>query len=107
MDVTDRTIEQLLVDVLQSGNLWLIMLCCFLIGLAIGATLMSLYFTKIRYCNLENELKDTKETLTQAENERDEYKKKFEDAQSRTEHLQGMEYARLATESDIAPLPPR
>lgn len=106
MDVTDRTIEQVLVEVLQSRNILLIALCCFLAGLAIGAILTILYFTKLRYYSLENELKDTKKTLTQVENELEEYKQKFEDAQNRVEQYQSMEYARLATEPDTVPLPP-
>jgi|InofroStandDraft_1065614.scaffolds.fasta_scaffold144167_1 uncharacterized membrane-anchored protein YhcB (DUF1043 family) len=105
MDVTDRTIEQVLVELLQSENLWLIMLCCFLVGLAIGSILMILYFTKIRYYSLKNELEIKKTTLAQAEHERDEYKQKFEDVQNRIELFQNMEYARLATDSDIVPLP--
>ena len=100
MDVTDRTIEQVLVELLQSENLWLIMLCCFLVGLAIGSILMILYFTKIRYYSLKNELEIKKTTLAQAEHER-----KFEDVQNRIELFQNMEYARLATDSDIVPLP--
>jgi len=101
MDVTDRTIEQVLVELLQSENLWLIMLCCFLVGLAIGSILMILYFTKIRYYSLKNELEIKKTTLAQAEHERDEYKQKFEDVQNRIELFQNMEYARRATVSDI------
>ena len=102
MDVTDRTIEQVLVELLQSENLWLIMLCCFLVGLAIGSILMILYFTNY---SLKNELEIKKTTLAQAEHERDEYKQKFEDVQNRIELFQNMEYARLATDSDIVPLP--
>lgn len=106
MDVTDRTIEQVLVEVFQSRNLLLIALGCFVIGLALGAIVMILYFTKLRYYSLENELKNTKKTLTQVESERDEYRKKFEDAQNRAEQYQSMEYARLATEPDAVPFPP-
>lgn len=105
MDITDRTIEQVLVELLQSENLWLIMLCCFLVGLAIGFVLTMLYFTKIRYYSLKNELENAKTELTQVKHERDEYKQKFEDTQNRIKRFQDMEYARLATESDIAPLP--
>ena len=105
MDVTDRTIEQVLVELFQSGNLWLIMLCCFIVGFIIGAVLIALYFTKIRYYSLKNELESSKAALTQAEHERDEYKEKFEDIKARIEHYQGMEYARLATAPDIVPLP--
>lgn len=106
MDVTDRTIEQVLDEVFNSGNILLIALCCFIIGLALGAFGMFLYFTKLRYYSLENELKNTKKTLTQVESERDEYKQKFEAAQNRAEHYQSMEYARLATEPDAVPVPP-
>lgn len=106
MDVTDRTIEQVLVDVLQSGNFPLIIACSFLVGLIVGFVLASFYFVKVRYYCLENELKNTKKALLHIESERDMYKKKFENAQSQTEYSQGMEYARLAVESDTAPLPP-
>lgn len=107
MDLTNRTIEDVLVEVFESKNLWIIIICCFLVGLAVGAILMMLYFTKIRYYSLKNELDSVKATLTQAENERNEYKAKFEDARTRIEELQSIEFAHLAISSDPVPLPPR
>lgn len=106
MDVTERTLEQVLIDVLQSGNLRLIMLCSFLVGLAIGAVLVALYFTKIRYYSLMNELKQAKDKLTQAEHKRDKYKDELEDLKTHTKDFQDAEYARLATKPDVVLLPP-
>lgn len=106
MQVTDKTFMQLFKEVLASGIPWRIMLCCFLIGFAIGAVLVWLYFEKLRYYNLIKELEQEKTKLTQAEHERDEYKKKYEDLKNRTKYLQDAEYARLATEPDVVLLPP-
>lgn len=104
MDLTDRTIEDVLVDLLGRGNQWLIMLCCVVVGFVAGVLLTAVYFNKIRQYNLKNELTATKDALAKAEEECKEYKEKYEAEKVRAKSARDMEYAQLALSPDAVPL---
>lgn len=103
MEVTDRTLEQVITDLLDSNDTRLIVIACILVGLVIGVLVTILYYSKIRYYSLEKELADSKAALKQVENERNEYKEKYERERTRAECGRNLEYALLARNSDQIP----
>lgn len=104
MGVTDRTLEDILMELLGSSDTRFIVIGCFLLGLIIGIALTGLYFSKLKYYKLKKDLADTKSVLEKISNERDEFKKKYEDGQKYLEDARDLEYAVLAIGSDEIPL---
>lgn len=106
INITDKSIEEILKELFQSGNPGIIMLACIVVGFVIGAVLIWLYCTKIRQYKLQNELTDAKAELNQVKHDCEEYKAKYEQAKELADHYRDMEYAQLAIRSSPMPLPP-
>ena len=104
MEVTDRTLEEILKELLGSSDTLFIVIGCFLLGLIIGIVLTALYFSKLKYYKLKNDLADTKLVLEKTSNERDEFRKKYEEGKKYFEDARGLEYAELALDPDVVPL---
>lgn len=105
MDITDQTIEDVLVTAANRGQLPMIVLG-FIVGVIIGALLTVLYFRKFKYYKLINDLNTLKSALSAAESARDDFKAKYAAEKARSEKFRDAELAHLATAPDSTPLPP-
>lgn len=113
MDVSNRTVEDVLIEVLESGNLKIIGVLIFILGFIAGAFIMWLYCKKIRHHQLENKVSDAERELEQLKKDckkcEGELKESREKLAMAEELLKGFEdkmYAKLACGKDAVPLPP-
>lgn len=86
MDITDKTWEEVFVLLAQRGELGkLIVVAC--IFAFLGWLITWLYFTKIRFYKLENELSITKENLASKQADLDNAQKQLQEVQKRYNDL--------------------
>lgn len=113
MDITDRTVEGIVTQTVNSGNTWISFGVGVVIGIVIGVVLTALYFTKLRYYRQQNKLRDAEDSLARekamresAERERDECVRKYNEAIAREERILNEQYAEFALGPIATPLQP-
>lgn len=106
MNVTDRTLEDVFVELLDNGEiprLVAVGVVALILGLLVGWFFTKIYFSKFKYIRLKNKIDEAerekselKEKVVQLENSYTELQKKYDEL----EHLRDKRYAALATEPD-------
>lgn len=100
MEITDRTLEDVIIQAIESGKLAWILIIGLIVGFLLGLGLASLYFSKFRYVVLTNNLETEKEDRMRIQTELDMLNNKYSQLLSDVQKADTRLYAYYATQKD-------
>lgn len=106
MNLTDRTIEDILVELVGKGEMVRLIIFCIvalILGILTGWFFTQLYYNKFKYIQLKNKVNEAEQSKKQAENRLSELNEEYTELEEKykgLKHLRDRYYASFATKPD-------